>query len=121
MRSGDPIYGVDGNVVVVAHRNADGSITIDDTIVVTEREADMGDAESRAQDRRDMAQEAAEAGIPLAHYELLPDVLAARPIEPCPECGQGKHDNCDGTSWDVLADEETVCPCADADHDWEDR
>jgi uncharacterized protein with PIN domain len=30
---------------------------------------------------------------------------------PCPECQQGKHPNCDGTTWDYQKDEEGVCPC----------
>ncbi len=29
----------------------------------------------------------------------------------CPECRAGKHDNCDGTSWDWDADQGVVCPC----------
>ena len=28
-----------------------------------------------------------------------------------PECAQGKHRNCDGTSWDVDADQSAECPC----------
>jgi hypothetical protein len=39
-----------------------------------------------------------------------------RPVEACPECQQGKHGNCDGTSWDDLRDEPTDCPCARRDH-----
>ena len=29
----------------------------------------------------------------------------------CPECHAGKHRNCDGTAWDVDADEPTTCGC----------
>lgn len=29
----------------------------------------------------------------------------------CPECRQGKHGNCDGTTWDTERDEEADCPC----------
>jgi hypothetical protein len=32
-------------------------------------------------------------------------------IEPCPECIQGKHINCDGTSWDQASDGPAPCPC----------
>lgn len=38
------------------------------------------------------------------------------PIEVCPECEQGKHGNCDGTTWDTLRDEPTDCPCGARDH-----
>lgn len=34
----------------------------------------------------------------------------------CPECDQGKHGNCDGTAWDVEADDRIECPCAAAGH-----
>lgn len=36
--------------------------------------------------------------------------------EPCPECYQGKHDNCDGTTWDEPTDGEAVCPCHNRGH-----
>lgn len=36
--------------------------------------------------------------------------------EPCPECAQGKHGNCDGTAWDDESDGEAVCPCQEAGH-----
>lgn len=29
----------------------------------------------------------------------------------CPECRNGKHQNCDGQAWDEEADELTVCEC----------
>jgi hypothetical protein len=29
----------------------------------------------------------------------------------CPECVQGKHQNCDGQAWDFDADEPTGCGC----------
>lgn len=35
---------------------------------------------------------------------------------PCPECTSGKHDNCDTTTWDELADAPTVCPCHAVSH-----
>jgi hypothetical protein len=34
----------------------------------------------------------------------------------CPECTQGKHDNCDGASWDDETDGPAVCPCWEVDH-----
>lgn len=37
-------------------------------------------------------------------------------IEPCPECKAVKHGNCDGITWDVVADEEAPCPCAERGH-----
>lgn len=37
-------------------------------------------------------------------------------VEPCPECHEGKHGNCDGTSWDKLQDGPAPCPCAVRDH-----
>ena len=40
----------------------------------------------------------------------------AEPPPPCPECVQGKHDNCDGTTWDVIIDEPAACPCAEHGH-----
>lgn len=36
--------------------------------------------------------------------------------EACPECQAGKHDNCDGTTWDFEKDERAVCPCARIAH-----
>jgi hypothetical protein len=29
----------------------------------------------------------------------------------CPECRQGKHDNCFGDGWDLESDAPAVCPC----------
>ena len=34
----------------------------------------------------------------------------------CPDCVQGKHSNCTGTSWNNSKDEETYCPCAVKNH-----
>lgn len=34
----------------------------------------------------------------------------------CPDCVQGKHTNCTGTSWNNSKDEETYCPCAVKNH-----
>lgn len=34
----------------------------------------------------------------------------------CPECAVGKHDNCNGLSWDNEKDSYTPCPCAVNDH-----
>jgi hypothetical protein len=38
-------------------------------------------------------------------------------LEACPECQQGKHDNCDGTTWDDWRDTYAECPCAGRGHD----
>lgn len=35
--------------------------------------------------------------------------LYSRPY--CPECQQGKHGNCDGTTWDNYDDAAAPCPC----------
>lgn len=37
-------------------------------------------------------------------------------IPTCPDCLQGKHTNCTGTSWNNTKDEETYCPCAVKNH-----
>jgi hypothetical protein len=37
-------------------------------------------------------------------------------IPDCPECAQGKHGNCDGTSWNPKADDVDTCPCAERGH-----
>lgn len=42
--------------------------------------------------------------------------IAWSPVEPCPECRQGKHPNCDGTTWDLQADGPAACPCAEGGH-----
>jgi hypothetical protein len=34
----------------------------------------------------------------------------------CPECRDGKHDNCDGSGWDRETDEFIRCPCAQRGH-----
>lgn len=36
--------------------------------------------------------------------------------EPCPDCKAGKHPNCDGGSWDVIADGPAPCPCQQNNH-----
>lgn len=33
-------------------------------------------------------------------------------IKTNPECAQGKHDNCDGTGWDIDLDRTAQCPCS---------
>lgn len=49
---------------------------------------------------------------------MLGAMLPVPPPKPdvCPECAQGKHTNCDGTTWNVLTDAQDVCPCRDASH-----
>lgn len=34
----------------------------------------------------------------------------------CPECGDGKHGNCDGWAWDFDRDDVAPCPCAKGEH-----
>lgn len=34
----------------------------------------------------------------------------------CPECQQGKHQNCSGQAWDNAADEAVACGCDDESH-----
>lgn len=34
----------------------------------------------------------------------------------CPECAQGKHDNCDGQAWDFENDEPAACGCEVNNH-----
>lgn len=43
------------------------------------------------------------------HADVLLELANA--LAPCPECGAGKHANCDGTTWDAAADALTTCPC----------
>lgn len=33
----------------------------------------------------------------------------------CPECRNGKHQNCDGAAWDDETDDLTLCACPDTD------
>lgn len=42
--------------------------------------------------------------------------LPAGAAHVCPECEQGKHDNCNGDAWDDQADELTSCDCAGRGH-----
>jgi len=34
----------------------------------------------------------------------------------CPECRQGKHDNCDGEAWDDELDAPVACECSRNEH-----
>ena len=34
----------------------------------------------------------------------------------CPDCEQGKHANCDNTSWDNATDSLVACPCDQRGH-----
>lgn len=34
----------------------------------------------------------------------------------CPECQQGKHQNCDGLAWDFIDDKLTNCDCDETAH-----
>lgn len=35
---------------------------------------------------------------------------------PCPECVAGKHQNCDGLSWDLEQDVQAICTCQARNH-----
>lgn len=35
---------------------------------------------------------------------------------PCPECRDGKHDNCAGQAWDFDRDQPVPCSCEEAGH-----
>lgn len=45
-----------------------------------------------------------------------PKVEAAPEKPLCPECQQGKHQNCSGQAWDNAADEPVSCGCTDGSH-----
>jgi len=57
-----------------------------------------------------------------ARIERLTDAAFARVIPatsqpgPCPECAQGKHPNCDGSTWNDRLDAYDACPCHTAGH-----
>jgi hypothetical protein len=106
----------------------------------------MSTREDREQEAREIEAEAAAAGVPPLVYlsrrsdDDLPGTWSYSDIEGgdpdersytergwaptgkfpqpsiCPECMAGKHPNCDGTAWDVVADTETQCQCTDAWH-----
>lgn len=42
--------------------------------------------------------------------------VPAPTLPPCPECQQGKHGNCNGDTWDDVADDYAPCVCADRGH-----
>lgn len=44
----------------------------------------------------------------------MPHLLPPPP--PCPECEQGKHPNCDGTTWNDSTDARDWCPCDENGH-----
>lgn len=54
-----------------------------------------------------------EQGLLSMAAALLPE--PPRP-QACPECLQGKHDNCDGSTWDSALDQPGLCPCYKAGH-----
>lgn len=54
-----------------------------------------------------------EQGLLSMAAALLPE--PPRP-QACPECLQGKHDNCDGSTWDTALDQPGLCPCYKAGH-----
>lgn len=55
------------------------------------------------------------APVPTHHIHGSVDPPTLSP-EPCPECAQNKHGNCDGTGWDIGNDMSNECPCARRGH-----
>lgn len=39
------------------------------------------------------------------------EVVELPALRSCPECEQGKHDNCSGLAWDNAFDQPISCPC----------
>jgi hypothetical protein len=37
-------------------------------------------------------------------------------VQACKECRDGKHDNCNGDTWDEQTDDFAPCPCAAMGH-----
>jgi hypothetical protein len=57
-----------------------------------------------------------EARAVLAHLDRL-KVVAGTIVEAvCPECQQGKHQNCEGQAWDAETDGPVDCRCPDESH-----
>lgn len=51
-----------------------------------------------------------------AWAEIEPQLLAQLAGGPvCPECAQGKHQNCDGQTYDDETDDVVLCGCPDTD------
>jgi hypothetical protein len=47
------------------------------------------------------------------------DAVTTQPTyvpDACPECAVGKHDTCDGVTWDRARDEPAPCPCDEMGH-----
>lgn len=59
---------------------------------------------------------------PLLHGHWTPDTWRPPAMTadggplPCPECRDGKHPNCDGSSWSEVDDAPADCPCGDPAH-----
>jgi hypothetical protein len=53
---------------------------------------------------------------PVVEVDGAPVTLHPGATTVCPECTNGKHPNCDGTSYDLDRDEPTLCACAHASH-----
>lgn len=69
-------------------------------------------AETKARAARD------EQGlIAMMAATVAPKVSAPIPdLQPCRECREGKHGNCDRTTWDEALDCSAECPCAKMGH-----
>lgn len=50
------------------------------------------------------------AAVPLV-AALMESSDDSSEVDDCPECVQGKHDNCDGVTWDQETDTYADCPC----------
>lgn len=87
------------------------------SVRATQSEAEMAWSHQLGFTRAEIAKEQGinegQVGAALTRLGLVP---AAPPVDPCPECIQDKHRNCDGTSWDVAQDQPAPCPCYTNDH-----
>ena len=55
-------------------------------------------------------------GLPVRRSDIEKPRIARDFVGACPECVAGKHGNCDGTTWDDVADAPADCPCAAEGH-----
>lgn len=51
-----------------------------------------------------------------ANHPPQEEEMTEEQTPPCPDCQQGKHLICDGTSWNPQRDEPDGCPCAAKGH-----
>jgi phage recombination protein Bet len=66
--------------------------------------------------RKDMTK--SEAHHVIEQFTAMVESQAAKPPPGplCPECQQGKHQNCEGQAWDTETDEPVGCACTDGSH-----